>query len=150
MSSSKNPVRIDQRTTTKLWTEDIRACASSQGHLPWGISPTCICSSDDLCEVSISHWIGIPARARTGNTGPTLDSSTTSTSTFSFRFRTTSKCHRNLKGFKISSVYLDSPLHFTCKRAKIFAGFIIEFRSWSWLTRMCCCFRGQWPIVRTY
>ena len=115
MSSSKNPVWMDQCTTTKLWLEDVGACATSECHLPRGISPTCICSSDNLCEVSFSHWFAIPARARAGNTGSTLDSSPTSS--FS-GWGTTSKRHRNLKGFNISLVILDSALHFTLPRVK--------------------------------
>ena len=70
MSSCKDPIRIDESSTTKLSTPDIGACAFSKGHLPWDIPPTCICSSNDLCEVSISCKFGWSlARSRAGNAG---------------------------------------------------------------------------------
>ena len=70
MSSGEDPIRIDESSTAKLRTPDIGACASSKGHLPWDIPPTCICSSNDLREVTIScEFVWSLARSRAGNAG---------------------------------------------------------------------------------
>ena len=72
MCRSENPIRIDQRATTKLCGEDIRASASGQGDLPRGIACVGIRPSHNLGEVSIPHQIVPSARAGAGCAGPAL------------------------------------------------------------------------------
>ena len=74
MCRSENPIRIDQRATTKLCGEDVRASASGQSDLPRGVAGVGIRPSHDLGEVSTSHPIVTPARAGAGCACPTLRS----------------------------------------------------------------------------